>query len=180
MRRKYDVQNLLDGIETPEDRNRDRMREAFEGRPARSHTPQPARLEFDVFLSHNSNDKSDVDRLNSELKKLGVKTWIDTEQLEFGDSVIDRLGEILNDCRSALVCIGPNGLGPWHDEEQKVLTKRRVTASKSDEKFRVITVLLPGGDESKIPAVLQNQRFADLRDEWSIETLDHLARSIRK
>ena len=137
-------------------------------------------LNLDVFLSHNSKDKGDIDRLNADLKKLGLKTWIDTEQIDFGDSIIDRLGEILSDCRSALVCIGPNGLGSWHDVEPKVLTKRRVNARKQVESFRIIPVVLPGGNADEIAAFLQDQLFVDLRQEWSGETLNRLARSIQK
>jgi hypothetical protein len=41
---------------------------------------------FDVFLAHNSADKPFVREINTKLKQIGLKTWIDEEQIAPGRS----------------------------------------------------------------------------------------------
>lgn len=47
--------------------------------------------EFDIFLSHASEDKSRVRKLNEKLKKLGVSVFFDEESIEWGDSIVERI-----------------------------------------------------------------------------------------
>lgn len=47
--------------------------------------------EFDIFLSHASEDKPRVTRLNDRLKKLGVKVFFDQDSISWGDSIVDRI-----------------------------------------------------------------------------------------
>lgn len=45
-------------------------------------------IDFDIFISHASEDKDDFVRLlASELKKLGLKIWYDEFELNIGDSI---------------------------------------------------------------------------------------------
>ena len=182
LRREYSVQRLLGGTERGEDRQFDRLSKQTKGLLRKSRTEplmEPSAAEFDVFLSHNSKDKEDVRTLNAALRDRGVRTWLDEEQLQFGDSISDELQSILDNCGSALVCIGQHGLGPWHDEEQKVLTSRRVNARKSGQKFRIIPVYLPTAPRAaEMPAFLRDQLAVELRGGTSDEILDKLKTAV--
>ena len=171
---EYEVRSLLDGIERPEDRLRDPSNEDFRGSVDRR-PPGDGPAKFDVFLSHNSLDKADVRTLNEKIKQRGLRTWLDEEQLKFGDSLSEKLQEILDSCGSAIVCIGPNGFGPWHKEEEKVLTTRRVDANRKGESFRIIPLYLPSApSDPEVPAFLRDPRAVDLRSGWSDDVLDRL------
>ncbi len=121
---------------------------------------------FDVFLSHNSEDKVDVRRLNTQLKKRGVITWLDEEQLAPGRTWMDALEEIVKSCRCAVVCVGPNGIGPWHKAEMQALLNRFAGEEKHDpgSPLSVIPVLLPNAPaDVELPLFLERFTWVDLR-----------------
>ena len=72
---------------------------------------------FDVFLSHNSKDKPDVRRLGEPLKEQGRRVWLDEWELAPENSWVDALEHIVTTCKSAVVCVGGDGLGPWEEQE---------------------------------------------------------------
>jgi len=47
--------------------------------------------EFDVFLSHASEDKIKVRKLKENLEKIGVKVFFDESSIEWGDSIVERI-----------------------------------------------------------------------------------------
>ncbi len=122
--------------------------------------------DFDVFLSHNSQDKPDVRRLNVQLKKRGLKPWLDEEQLTPGRPWIHALEEIVRSCRCAIVCVGPNGLGPWQEPEMEGLLIRFSKEKKHDPggESPVIPVLLPKAPARvELPLFLQRFTWVNLR-----------------
>lgn len=77
------------------------------------------------------------------------------------------------------MCLGAHGLGPWHEEEERVLTSRRVDAKRNGDTFRIIPLILPSANESPdIPAFLRNTVAVDLRSGWSDDSLDRLCRAV--
>ena len=101
---------------------------------------------YDVFLSHASADKADVERLAHKLKATGLKPFLDIWHLVPGERWIPGLGEALAQSRTMAVFIGPqSGGGAWQDREVEVALVREAKEKKS---FRIIPVLLPGADQS--------------------------------
>jgi hypothetical protein len=86
---------------------------------------------FDTFLSHNSKDKPDVKRLGEALKKRSLTVWLDEWERRRGLPWQDALEEIVANCKSAAVCVGDNGIGPWEDPEMKALLRRSVDEKKT-------------------------------------------------
>jgi len=68
---------------------------------------------FDVFLSHNSNDKPTVRALKQALVERGLKCWLDEEQLRPGLSWQDLLKQGIKGSGSVAVCIAADGLVPY-------------------------------------------------------------------
>ena len=63
-------------------------------------------LDYDVFLSHSSEDKDDFVRpLVLELKKLGVKVWFDEFELKLGDSLRKSIDKGLINSRFGIVVL---------------------------------------------------------------------------
>lgn len=66
-------------------------------------------LEYDVFISHASEDKeSFVDDLASELRKKNIKVWYDTNSIKWGVSLRSRIDEGLRKSKYGIVVLSPN------------------------------------------------------------------------
>jgi len=72
----------------------------------------PVPAHFDVFLCHNSSDKAAVRALNRNLKRLGIRTWLDEEQLIPGRAWQDILEQQIGSVKAAAVLVGASGVGP--------------------------------------------------------------------
>lgn len=130
---------------------------------------------FDVFLSHNSNDKAAVKRLGKALKGRGISVWLDEWELRPGLTWIDALEQIISTCRSAAVCVGDDGIGPWEVPEMQALLRRFVDERKAGNILPVIPVLLPGAPaDVELPVFLSGHTWVDLREGLSKGGLDRL------
>ena len=130
---------------------------------------------FDVFLSHNSKDKPGVRRLGEALKKRGLTVWLDEWELRPGLSWQDALEDIITGCKSAAICVGDNGIGPWEDPEMKALLRRFIDEKKGGNIVPIIPVLLPNApDNVELPLFLNEFTWVDLRDGLKSDSLDRL------
>ena len=100
-------------------------------------------MAYDVFLSHNSDDKPFVEALATSLEREGISCFLDKWHLIPGAPWQPALEQALNDSVACAVFIGPSGIGPWQNEEMRAAITKRVD---SDSEFRVIPVLLPKGN----------------------------------
>lgn len=67
------------------------------------------RREFDVFISHASEDKESIARpLYRELVAKGCKVWFDEAVLQLGDSLNRKINEGLSKCRYGVVILSPD------------------------------------------------------------------------
>ena len=94
---------------------------------------------FDVFLAHNSQDKPQVREIAKQLKRRGLKVWLDEEQIPPGRPFQDVIQQALQNVKSAAIFIGTEGLGNWQILEFRSLITRFVEAD-----IPIIPVLLPG------------------------------------
>lgn len=130
---------------------------------------------FDVFLSHNSKDKPEVKRLGEALKKRGLTVWLDEWELQPGLTWMNALEDIITICKSAAVCVGAQGIGPWEEPEMQALLHRFVNEKKSGNIIPIIPILLPGApDNVKLPVFLEAYTWVDLRPGFKKEGLDRV------
>jgi len=76
--------------------------------------------------------------------------------------------------RQLRVFFGPNGLGPWHNEEMRLAIRRRVNVR--ERQLRVLPVILPRGQrakESDLPGFLQGPTWVEFRQSIDDETALH-------
>lgn len=65
-------------------------------------------MEYDVFISHASEDKDEVARpLSQQLEKLGLRVWLDECQLTVGDSLRRSIDRGLVESRFGIVVLSP-------------------------------------------------------------------------
>ena len=130
-----EVQNILDDLSTAS-----RAEEDISDLWARHDLTES----FDVFLCHNSEDKSSVRALNTELKQLGIRTWFDEEQLPPGRAWQELLETQIKEIGSVAIFVGESGTGPWQDLEMRAFLNEFVR-----RRCAVIPVIL--GDCKAVP-----------------------------
>ena len=132
-------------------------------------------MSFDVFLSHNSKDKPAVKTLGTALKQRGLVVWLDEWELRPGRTWQDVLEEIVVGCKSATVCFGASGVGPWEEPEMQALLRRFVNEKKAGNIVPIIPVLLPGAPpDVKLPLFLEAFTWVDLRLGLTADGLERL------
>ena len=132
-------------------------------------------MNFDVFLSHNSRDKPAVKSLGTALKKRGLTVWLDEWELRPGLTWQDALEDIVTGCKSATVCFGGSGVGPWEEPEMQALLRRFVSDKKIGNVVPIIPVLLPGAPaDVKLPLFLEAFTWVDLRNGLTPDGLERL------
>ncbi|MDH4136203.1 MAG: TIR domain-containing protein [Anaerolineae bacterium] len=121
-------------------------------------------IRYDVFLSHNSQDKPAVEQLAHWLTdEAGLQPFLDRWHLIPGEPWQEALEEALDQSRTCAVFIGPRGIGPWENEEMRAAIEQRVAGRA----FRVIPVLLPGaerGERGRLPAFLTRATWVEFRE----------------
>ncbi|MEM9387458.1 MAG: SUMF1/EgtB/PvdO family nonheme iron enzyme [Pseudomonadota bacterium] len=129
-------------------------------------------MSFDVFLSHNSDDKPAVRELLERLRarRPDIAVWFDEEQLQPGLPWQDGLSRGIAASERGAVLLGPAGIGPWESEEVQVLLSDAARQGKA-----VIPVLLPGGPSPQaLPTFLKLRTWVDLRAGLTDTGLDRL------
>lgn len=76
--------------------------------PATSNYTVDENEEYDVFVSHAFEDKeSFVDEFVAEMEKIGFKVWYDSQRLQWGDSMRERIDNGLKKSRYGIVVLSP-------------------------------------------------------------------------
>src|SRR5918998_181257 len=118
---------------------------------------------FDVFLSHNYRDKPVVEGIAEQLRREGVRPFLDVWDLTPGGRWQRELFEGLSRSRTCALFVGPHAYGQWQLEELEIAL---VQASRRAD-FRIFPVLLPGVedpfDPQRLPPFLSTRTWVDLR-----------------
>lgn len=125
---------------------------------------------FDIFLSHSSADKPAVLQIAQQLRRAGLRPWLDVAELVPGADWEPGLARGLQASRSCAFFIGPQQTGDWAEQERQLA--QNLAARQSG--FRLIPVLLPGVPEpfdySVLPPFLTLKTWVDFRAGLDDET----------
>ncbi|WP_295793545.1 toll/interleukin-1 receptor domain-containing protein [Mucilaginibacter sp.] len=107
-----------------------------------------------VFISHSSDDKRFVRTLKADLNENGINTWVDEDELNFGDSLVEKLELSIDDTSHFIVVLSESSINSeWVQRElARVL--------KSFQK-KIIPIKYK---KCEIPKELQHMLFADVSD----------------
>jgi hypothetical protein len=124
--------------------------------------------DFDVFLCHNVADKPAVRWTAQQLREHGILPWLDETELPPGRPWQEELERQIGSIRAAAVFVGPNGIGPWQNQEMMAFLREFAQRG-----CPVIPVLLPGATAPAMPLFLRGMTWVDLstRDLAAIERL---------
>ena len=134
--------------------------------------------EWDVFISHASEDKDELVRpLAASLRNFGLRVWFDEFTLTVGDSLRRSIDQGLASSRFGIVVISPNFLKKeWPQKELDGLVAREVDRIK---------VILPvwhniGADEIRRYSPPLADRLAVSSDKGIDQVTSQLMQAIRK
>ncbi|WP_035372665.1 SUMF1/EgtB/PvdO family nonheme iron enzyme [Dolichospermum circinale] len=140
------------------------------------------RLQFDVFLAHNSKDKPEVIKIANKLRERGLNPWLDKEQIFAGDNIQEVVFQGISRSKVGAFFISQNRLGAFQ-RNLELGAIIQLFLDKKETGFRVIPILLP--DISDIPDELFHLkqwawiRFTNSNVEQDEEALQDLIRGIR-
>src|SRR5262245_14553441 len=119
-----------------------------------------ADIKYDVFLSHSSADKTAVEVLGARLRGEGLRSFLDKWHLIPGKPWQSELAEALEQSACVAVFFGASGDGPWQNEEMQLALN---TAVRTRNDYRIIPVLLPGADPSRVNGFLELRTWVDFQ-----------------
>ncbi len=119
-------------------------------------------MKYHAFLSYNSKNYENAEKIYEYLSNSGLKIFFDKKEIRYGDRFQRVLENALRDSASILVIIGPQGVGPWQEEENYIGQLLNI-GNESEKPF--IPILLPGAcfekDSTEIPLFLHKyHRFS--------------------
>ncbi|MEO0804099.1 MAG: GUN4 domain-containing protein [Cyanobacteria bacterium J06642_2] len=119
-------------------------------------TPKP---HFDVFLCHNSEDKTAIIEIANGLKSYSINPWLDVWELRPGAIWQFALEQQIENIGAAAVFVGQQGVGPWQSEEIYAFLQEFI-----QRKCPVIPVMLPDAPKQpRLPIFLKNRHWVDYR-----------------
>ncbi len=141
---------------------------------------EPQAAPCDVFLSYHWRDHDAVERLARALDTRGLRVFLDRWNLTPGLPWPQALEQALEQCRAVVICVGPEGMGPWQMREQFLALDRQSREERRGLTFPVIPLLLPGADPPL--GFLKINTWIDLRtrvdDALALEGLARAARGL--
>lgn len=117
----------------------------------------------ELFVSYNRQDQLFARKLaHSLVNENQVRVFFDEISISPGDVWVEKLAIAISSCKTAAVCIGKHGMGPWQREEFWSILAEAVGGATT-----VIPVLFEGGPSpSELPVFLRSRHSVDLRSNW--------------
>lgn len=110
-----------------------------------------------VFISYSHSDAAIVNRLAAHLVKHNANVWVDTWELNVGDSILNRVQNAIQESSALLVILSKASVqSEWCKKELSAGLMREL-----DEKRVVVLPVLV--EDCEIPVFLREKMYADLR-----------------
>lgn len=113
-----------------------------------------------IFISYSHVDKAKVDLLAAHMVKKNASVWVDTWELNVGDSIIQRVQKAITESDALLVALSKASVeSEWCKKELSAGLIREL----NEKRVVVLPVLL---EECEIPLFLRDKMYADLRTDF--------------
>ena len=111
---------------------------------------QSEKQKFDAFFAYNSADRNLSEEIADRLRsRYGLRVWLDAWRLPAGESWRPTIIAAIGRCRSFAAMFGSSGWGKNQVQE----VRQALQYIEQSPGFRIVPVLLPGADETKIGQV---------------------------
>jgi hypothetical protein len=130
---------------------------------------------YDAFISHSAKDREFVVRLATDLKRAGIRVWLDQWDIRPGDSFATAVEQGLKESQFLLVVMSPDYFeSAWAQQEWQYAMANEIKGGG----VRVIPVLYR---DCEIPNFLRVKQWVDFRDQTAYQpVLDRLVRDLRR
>ena len=136
--------------------------------------PSPFAASDWVFFSYAQADLATVAPVAEELKKYGVRVWLDQQQLAPGDLLIEGIKEGLHKARALIFFASQNSLkSQWARHELDYFMARRVQSGAGPMLLPVVL------EDVELPGVLRDVIYIDIRRAGARETALHIAAAVK-
>ena len=113
-----------------------------------------------IFISYSHADKTFVDKLATHLVKHDAHVWVDTWELNVGDSILNRVQEAIQESSALLIVLSKASVASeWCKKELNAGLMREL----DEKKVIVLPVLV---EDCEIPVFLREKMYADFRKNY--------------
>lgn len=113
-----------------------------------------------IFISYSHADKARVDHLAAHMVKRNATVWVDTWELNVGDSITQRIQDAITESDALLVVLSKASVeSEWCKKELSAGLIREL----DEKRVIVLPVLL---EDCEIPLFLRDKMYADLRTDF--------------
>ncbi len=113
-----------------------------------------------IFISYSHADKEKVNHLAAHMVKKNAQVWVDTWELNVGDSLIQKVQEAIKDSDALLVILSKASVdSEWCKKELNSGLIREL----DEKRVLVLPVLL---EDCEIPLFLREKMYADIRSDF--------------
>ncbi len=116
-----------------------------------------SRSDIRVFICHASEDKPNARAIATHLRELGTEVWFDEWEIRVGDSIVQKIAGALGVATHLVILLSQYSVSkPWVLKEFSSALMRQLR----DNSVTVLPIRL---DESAVPPLLADIRYADAR-----------------
>ena len=122
-------------------------------------------MKKNVFISYNhaGEAKSAISKLSSDLEKLGMKVWLDRNEIKLGDSIPTAIANGLEQASHVLAVVGPNDKqSAWATEELKMVRAKGK---------RIIPVMVNNATARDLPEAIKDLLAADASSQEGLRSV---------
>ena len=114
-----------------------------------------------VFISHSSKDKDFVRRLARDLSEKNTEVWIDDQELDVGDSIVQGISSALRNTDYFILVVSTNSA-------QSNWVRQELNSALMNELSGAGAVVLPVRiDDAPLPQLLIDRIYADFRSDYN-------------
>lgn len=125
------------------------------------HTSSKKLKGLKVFLSHSSSDKGFARKLCSDLTDLGLKPWLDENDIKVGESITEKIEAALKGTRYFILVLSKKSVESiWVKREWESIFLREI----NQKKIILVPVLL---EVCEIPSLLTNKKYANFSIDYN-------------
>lgn len=127
---------------------------------------KPFGKDKEVFISHSSKDKLEVERLLPFINGMNLSVWFDKYNIDVGQSIVEKVQEGVRNSYAVIFWITNNFLeSKWCKKEMQSFIKRMI-----EEDILIISILDKNVTIDRLPFFLQDIKCIQRQDE-SIEEI---------
>ena len=113
-----------------------------------------------IFLCHSSKDKGFVRMVHDDPKRLGAASWLDENEIDVGESIVEKISEALNDTKFLVLFLSESSVKSlWTTKEWQAFLSKQLTNGTA----AVLPLLI---EDCKIPGILADIKYADFRQSY--------------